>query len=514
MITFALAAVGLVWLGVQAELESNFKAWVKAAIFLLAGLIVAIWAVASRRFSGRTRVGAALGLVGVIAGVPTLLRVDGAVDGRGLPKFSWRWSRPISLALPATMDGVRPGVATADPRLAQVREVTQFFGSNRDGVIRGIPLAPGWTVPPPRELWRQPIGAGWSAFAVVGGCAFTQEQRGEEELVTCYDLLSGRLLWAHRDAARFTQWQGGEGPRATPTVVDGRVFTYGATGLLNCLDAASGQRVWSRSVLAENGLANTEWGTSSSPLVFEDKVVVTGGATLGPVLFAYHCETGAPLWKAGNDQASYASPLLATLAGKRVILSNNAAALTAHDPATGAVLLDYRWGTDKMPKASQPVVLEGDRVFLSAGYGMGCQLLKISAGADGKLSAEQLWRGIRMKTQFNSAAVRDGFLYGLDDGGLACVDVATGERRWKEGRFGAGQSLLVDDGILVQGERGEVVLAAAQPEGYRELARLPALSSKTWNFPTLAGRYLLARNDREVVCYELPMKPAAATAGR
>lgn len=508
LVTLVLAAAGFGWLAFQTELENNFKAWLNAIIVLCAALILVIWTIASRRFSGRTRGLAALGLVAVIAGGFGLLRVDGTVDGRGLPRFAWRWSKAPPLALPAVPRATAAATAT-DSRLAGVRDVTQFFGSNRDGVITGARLAQDWQTQPPKELWRQPIGAGWSAFAVVGGRAFTQEQRGEEELVTCYELLTGKLLWAHRDAARFFQWQGGEGPRATPTVVDGRVFTYGATGILNCLEAATGQRLWSRSVLTENQLANTEWGTAASPLVFEDKAVITGGATTGPVLFAFQRETGALLWKAGHDQASYASPILATLAGRRVILSNNAAALTAHDPATGEALLEQRWGSDKMPKASQPVVLEGDRVFLSAGYGMGCQLLKISAGADGKLLAAQLWRGIRMKTQFNSAAPRDGFLYGLDDGGLACVELATGDRRWKDGRFGSGQSLLVDDCLLVQSEHGDVVLAAAQKDGYRELSRLPALSSKTWNFPTLAGRYLLARNDREVVCYELPVQQEA-----
>lgn len=351
LITFALAAAGFGWLASQAELENNFKGWLAWSIGLLVALILIIWVIASRRFSGRTRGFAALSLVAVIAGGFGLLRVDGTSDGRGLPKFAWRWSKAPALALP-TVPMANAAATGADPRLAEARDVAQFFGANRDGVATGVRLAPDWQTQPPKELWRQPIGAGWSAFAVVGGRAFTQEQRGEEELVTCYELLTGKLLWVHRDTARFTQWQGGEGPRATPTIVDGRVFTYGATGILNCLDAATGQRIWSRSVLTENQLANTEWGTSSSPLVFEDKVIVTGGATLGPVLFAYHRDTGAPLWKAGHDQASYASPILVTLAAKRVILSNNAAALTAHDPATGAVLLEHRWGSDKMPKAS------------------------------------------------------------------------------------------------------------------------------------------------------------------
>jgi len=318
--------------------------------------------------------------------------------------------------------------------------------------------------------------------------------------------LTGKLIWAHADKTRFSQWQSGDGPHATPTVHEGRVYAYGATGLLNCLDATTGKSIWQRSVLAENKLENIEWGTSASPLIVDDKVVVTGGHTLGPVLFAYHRETGEPVWKAGDDEASYASPQLGMLAGKRVILSNNARALTAYDPASGEVLLDHAWGGQNWPKASQVLVLNKDRVFLSAGYGMGCQMLEIKAEADGKLSATELWTGMKMKTQFNSPAEFEGHAYGLDDGRLACLDLATGERLWKEGRFASGQTLLVDDLVIIQNEKGPVHLAAAKPEGYEELGKLEALSSKTWNHPTLAGRYLLVRNDREAVCYELPVK--------
>jgi outer membrane protein assembly factor BamB len=195
-----------------------------------------------------------------------------------------------------------------------------------------------------------------------------------------------------------------------------------------------------------------------------------------------------------------------------VILSFNAVALTVHEPATGAMQLSHRWGSDKTPKAAQPVVVGGDRVFVSAGYGMGCELLQIAAAADGKFSAESVWKNIRLKAQFNSVAMRGGFFYGLDDGFLACVEVATGTRRWKDGRYGSGQTLLVDDLIIVQAERGPVVLVAASPEAFRELGRIEALSSKTWNHPTLAGRYLLVRNDREAVCYELPVLGAAGAA--
>lgn len=504
-----MAVLGVAYVRSLPEFERNLKSWLTAGIPLLAGLLLVIWFLLSRRFSGRTRLIGFGVLVLLGLGWRSLVRVDGTVDGTGLPKLVWRWSvpdRPELGGMPAEIGETR-SASEADPRLVQAADVPQFFGPNRDGMVAGAALSGDWKTTPPKELWRQPIGAGWSAFAVVGGRAFTQEQRGEEELVTCYDLFTGRLLWAHGDKARFFQWQGGEGPRATPTVHEGRVYAYGATGLLNCLDAATGKQVWQRSVLAENGLKNIEWGVSASPLIVDDRVIVTGGNPRGPVVFAYERETGAPVWKAGDDQATYASPVLATLAGRRVILSNNARGLSLHDPADGRMLLDYAWGGEKWPKASQPVVISADRVFLSAGYGMGCLLLELKAEADGKLSAKELWSGMKMKTQFNTPALREGHLYGLDDGRLACVDASTGERLWKEGRYASGQSLLAGEHVIVQNEAGPVHLCAATPGGYQELGKINALSSKTWNHPVLAGRYLLARNDREAVCYELPVKP-------
>ena len=428
------------------------------------------------------------------------------MNGTGLPRLAWRWLHEDLARFQQPPAAAGKATPMAGTNAAELPDVPQFLGPNRDGLARGGALARDWTKTPPKELWRQPIGKGWSSFAVVGGRAFTQEQRGDGELVTCYDVLTGGLVWAHTNLARFNQWQGGEGPRATPTVVQGQVFAYGAGGLLECLDAARGQRVWSRAVLTENHLANLTWGVSCSPLVFDETVVVTGAAGDGPTVLAYQRQTGQPLWHAGTDKASYASPVLAALAGKRVILSANAGALTAHDPATGRILLQHAWGNDQRPKAAQPVVLEGDRVFLSAGYNMGCVMLHVKAGSDGALKAQELWKGRSMKNQFNTSAVRAGFLYGLDDGLLACVDAATGERKWKDGRYGSGQSLLVDDLVLIQSEPGAVVLAQARPDSFQELASLPALSRKTWNYPTLAGRYLLVRNDQEAACYELPLQ--------
>jgi outer membrane protein assembly factor BamB len=509
--TALLAAAGIAIIRLQPDLEYNFKGMFTALVVILAVFLGLIWFLFLSRVGWRPRALTVALLALSIFGLKNALRVDGTVDGSGLPKLAWRWTphaRQISVSHPA-------GAASAplpSPALANIPDVPQFFGAGRNGVAQGVKLARDWNATPPKQLWRQPIGDGWSAFAVGGGRAFTMEQLGEEEAVTCYDLLTGRLLWSHSNPVHFKQWQGGDGPRATPTVHGGRVFAIGATGILDCLDAATGRRIWSRDVLAENQLENLIWGVSASPLVFDDTVIVTGGLTKGPTVLAYRSSNGEPLWHSGADKASYASPAIATLAGRRVILSFNAASLTAHDPATGELLLNYPFSDDKWPKASQPVVLDGDRVFLSAGYGAGCTLLEVKPGPDGKLLANPLWKNLRMKTQFNSVAAHDGFLYGLDDGLLACVEISTGERKWKGGRYGSGQTLLVDDLAIVQSESGAVALAEAQPGGFMELGRIPALSAKTWNHPTLAGRYLLVRNSEEAVCYELPLQTSGATA--
>lgn len=508
IVTLLLGGVALTVLFAQPEMERNMLLFSSVVVLLVVGILNLLWFLVSPRFSWRMKLAGLTMVALVIAGLKFSVRVDGTARGTGLPRLAWKWTaKPPSLTTPSLPAALPETAAAADPaRLAQAADVPEFNGLGRTGALPETTIAPDWNAAPPRELWRQAIGTGWSAFAVVGGRAYTQEQRGEDELVTCYDLLSGRLVWAHADKARFSQWQSGDGPHATPTVVDGKVFTYGGTGLLNCLDAATGQPVWQRSILQENNLANLEWGISASPLVVDGLVITTGGNTTGPVLFAYQTATGAPAWKAGNDRATYASPQLSTLAGKRVILCNHAKSLTAHDPATGAVLMEQPWGNDKWPKASQPLVLGENRIFVSAGYGMGCHLYEISQAPDGKLTSTESWANMKFKTQFNSAALRGDRIYGLDDGKLASLDPATGTRIWKDGSYGSGQTLLAGDLILVQNESGSAHLAAADPDKFRELGKVEALSSKTWNNPVLAGRYLLLRNDREAVCYELPLR--------
>lgn len=503
-----LVVAGVVWVSARPDLDRNIKIWISVAASLLGSILLLLWFLFLSRYPWRVRL-ITVALLGIaIVGGRQLVRVDGTVDGRGLPRVVWRWSQgPVTVPLAP--------VATSNAVVAEVsvppgaRDFPQFLGPNRDGTLSGIGLARDWATTPPRELWRQAIGSGWSGFAVVGGLAYTQEQRGDDECVSAYELLTGRLVWTYANPDRFSQWQAGDGPHATPTAAQGRVYAYGAKGHLVCLDGRTGAKIWARAVLSEAQAKNLEWGTSASPLIAEELVIVTGGDSQGPTVLAYRRTDGELQWKSGTDRASYASPVLATLAGKRVVVSFNAATLTVHDPKTGEVLLDHRWGLDKPPKAAQPVVVGDDRIFVSAGYGMGCEMFRVSVEPEGRWKLTSVWKNSRLKAQFNTVAVREGHFYGLDDGLLACVAVANGERKWKDGRYGSGQSLVVDDLVVVQSEPGPVILVEAKPYGFRELGRVPALSSKTWNYPTVAGRYLLARNDREAVCYELPVDPGS-----
>jgi outer membrane protein assembly factor BamB len=410
--------------------------------------------------------------------------------------------------------GAGAGPARAAPRtrgdgasidgLSGPDDYPAFRGADGLATIRSANLAADWNSDPPRELWRRKIGAGWGAFAIAGGRAFTQEQRGAEETVVCYELSTGRKLWVHADAAHFQDPEGGDGPRATPTAAGDRVFALGATGILNCLDSETGKRQWTVDVFLYNGADTPYHGASGSPLVAGDLVNVSAGGIDGRSLVAYERQTGRRVWQAGADPAGYGSPLTCEICGKRQIVILNQPGLAAHDPRTGAVLWTYPWENSLRSNCSQPVPLGDGRLFVSSGHGRGCAVLQIRREGD-LWSASPIWTARRMNTKFTSVVVRDRFAYGLDNGILSCIDLSDGARRWKGGRYGNGQLLLAGDLLVVQTESGDVVLVDAAPEQHRELPRYPALAEKTWNNPALAGRFLLLRNDREAVCLELPL---------
>ena len=380
-------------------------------------------------------------------------------------------------------------------------DYAQFYGPGRAASLPGPALARDWDANPPRELWRRDVGEGHSAFAIAGDAAITQEQRGEHETVVRYELQTGRQIWVHSDTTAYVNTVGGNGPRATPTIDAGRVYTLGSTGMLNCLDLERGTPFWTRNVLADHDARQPDWGMTASPLVVGDAVIVHLGQH-GRGSAAYHRLTGDPLWRAGEDPATYSSPILATLAGREQVLSLYLDSVAGHDPSTGEVLWRHDWPNPGGQRATMPLVVGGDRVLVSAGYGMGSRLLRLKPSASG-FDVELLWESRRLKSKFAPMVLHEGVVYGFDDGVMVALDLEAGERLWKRGRYGHGQFILVDDLLLIQAEDGELVLVEATPEEHRELASMPALSRKSWNPLALSGRILLVRNDREAIAYEL-----------
>jgi outer membrane protein assembly factor BamB len=352
----------------------------------------------------------------------------------------------------------------------------------------------------------------------VNGFAVTMEQRGDDELVTCYAIETGQLQWFHTVATRHQTVMGGVGPRSTPTIHEGKVYTLGATGLLHCLDGATGQVVWQDDILKRLGLTPQQdlqgiaWGRSASPLIVDNLVIVPwGGPAIGEKvsLAAYDKDTGAVVWTGGEDQAAYASPTLATLGGVRQILSVNQDRVTSHDPATGSVLWQAAWPGSSSSNASvsQPVALPGDRVLLTKGYGTNAKLLRIRRSKDAGWSVDEIWNAPRvLQTKFSNVVVLDEYAYALSDGILQCVSLSDGRRQWRGGRYGQGQVLGVGSTLLIQAETGEIVLVAARPDQHEELAVFPALQGMTWNNPCLYGRFLLVRNAQQAACYELQLQ--------
>ena len=378
---------------------------------------------------------------------------------------------------------------------------TDFRGPNRDGRYDVPTVRASWAAGGLPKLWRQPVGGGYASFVTAEGRAFTIEQRRAQEVVAAYDVETGRELWKHGWDAEFQESMGGDGPRATPTWHDGRVYALGAAGELRCLDAKTGRLLWNRNILKDNGAENLQWGMSASPLIVDDKVVVLPGGSPGKSVVAYHRLTGAPVWKVLDDEASYTSPMLVTLAGRRQILvvTMSRAVGLAED---GALLWEYPWRNGSGINVAQPIVTGPNRFFISAGYGKGAALVEV-AGSGKSFAARTVWENGSMKNKFNSSVLHNGYVYGLDEGILTCVEVATGERKWKGGRYGYGQLLLAGDHLIVITESGELVLVRAAPDQHTEVARFQAIEGKTWNVPAISNNRLLVRNSTEMACYSL-----------
>jgi outer membrane protein assembly factor BamB len=499
------------------------------------GLALVIWVVATRRLAPAARRVALVAIILIACAAWTLVRTDG-VAGDGAAEFQWRWtataeerllaeagSERTAMVIPAPPAQPPPSPAARnEPAAPATTPVTPpaappattpaemppaiavtwpgFRGAHRDGVTDDVRIRTDWATSPPVELWRRAIGPGWSSFAVRGDFLYTQEQRGENEIVACYRAKSGEPVWVHTDSIRFWESNGGAGPRATPTVSGERVYAMGATGLLNALDAATGSVIWSRNAASDTGGKVPYWGIASSPLVVGDAVIVYAGG-----LAAYDRATGKPRWIGKATGDSYSSPHLATVDGVDQVVQITAEGVASVAPADGTLLWEYPWPGSSIV---QPALMAGGNFLVSTGGGtggLGVRRIAVSQKPDG-WTVEERWTSPGLKPYFNDFVVHKGHAFGFDGRILSCIDLEDGQRKWKGGRYGNGQLILLPDQdlLLILSEEGELALVGATPDQFTEVARVPAIEGKTWNHPALVGDVVLVRNGEEMAAFRLP----------
>jgi outer membrane protein assembly factor BamB len=456
-----------------------------------------IWAVASRRLSDGPRWAMMVVTILLACGVWTLLRSDG-ITGDGGAIFAWRWAETHEERLLAQAGDEFTALPPTPAAAETGAHWPGFRGPDRDAIIRGVRIETNWSASPPVELWRRPIGPGCSSFAVRGSLLYTQEQRGDDEIVACYNLTTGETVWRHRDAARFWDSHAGAGPRATPTLSNGRVYTFGATGILNVLDARDGSVVWSRNAASDTDAKIPGWGFTSSPLVVDDVVIV---AVAGK-LVAYDLATGDTRWFGPNGGGGYSSPHLLTIDGVKQVLLMSGVGATSMAPADGTLLWKHPWPEARIV---QPAMTTDGDLLLSAGQGKGMRRIAVANGPEGWKIKER-WTSRRLKPNFNDFVVHKGHAFGFNGPILACVDVEKGKRKWKGGRYGGQLILLADqDLLLVLSEKGELALVKATSDQFTELARFPAIEGKTWNHPVLVSDVLVVRNSQEMAAFRLSL---------
>ncbi|HEX5876141.1 MAG TPA: PQQ-binding-like beta-propeller repeat protein [Pyrinomonadaceae bacterium] len=521
-IALIAAALGGTWL---LKHDSMSLPWLFAYAIPLLFLAFVTWAVATRKLPNRVRRATMVATVVVACGAWLLLRQNG-INGDHNAEFGWRWaaspeerllaqasSEPATTTAPVAAPSVAPVTSetTASPSASPATETAKnpttpaskaeaewpgFRGPRRDGVVRGVRIKTDWSSSPPAQIWRRPVGPGWSSFAVSGDLFYTQEQRGDDEVVSCYKASTGQPVWSHRDKARFFESNAGAGPRGTPTLSNGHVYTFGATGILNALDASNGKVLWSRNAASETNTKLPFWGFSGSPLVIGDVVIVAASGQL----VAYDAASGNRRWVGPSVGGSYSSPHLASLDGVSQVLLMSDAGVTSIAPADGKQIWDHQWSSNSIV---QPAVSAGGEILITSQEN-GTRSIAVTRGSGG-WTVKERWTSNGLKPYFNDFVIHKGHAYGFDGRILSCIDLKDGQRKWKGGRYGNGQLVLLPDQdlLLVLSEEGELALAAATPDQFTEIAKVQAIQGKTWNHPVLVGDILLVRNAEEMAAFRL-----------
>lgn len=466
-----------------------------AMLFLVTGTALALLLTAALPWPARRGI-AALFLVACVATFASM-RVNGV--GEDFTTYSsWRWQG-------AAQAGIKAGSVTAAaalPTQVTAADWPAFRGPARDGAAVGVKFSSDWSTPP-KEVWRRAVGPGHSSLCLVGDVLFTQEQSGEDELVTCYSALTGEPIWVNSTKYDHNDVQGGEGPRATPTYANGKLYTQSAGALLQCLDAATGKVIWKQVLSTKENPDPPIWGYSSSPLVVGDLVIQHSTGAGRRDMAAFNAATGEEVWSAAKNFTGYSSPQLTTVDGQPQVLMLDSAGLQSVDPVSGAPLWHYEWPQKMLERCVQPLPTERGGIALGT-TDLGTRMLHIKK-ADTGWDVQHVWDNPKHRPYFYDNVYHKGFIYGFDGNRLCCLDAATGETKWEGTRYGGQVMLLPDmDLLLVISEKGKVALVKADPAAFTEVAQFGAIHGRTWNHPAIAHGRLYVRNAEEMACFAFP----------
>ena len=376
----------------------------------------------------------------------------------------------------------------------------QWRGLNRDGVSKETGLLKIWPASGPQVLWRTPVGVGYSALAIAGGRVYTMDCDGKDEFVVSFDAATGKQLWRTKIDAGYFNGQG-DGPRSTPTVEGNWLYAVGANGKLVALSTSNGRRIWSHDLVKEFNSEVPSWGTSTSPLVEGNLLLVNVGGKTGYALVAFNKKDGGVVWKTYTDRQGYSSPIAATIGGVRQILLFSGTSLVSVS-TQGKVHWKYPWRTSYDANIATPVFVPPDKVFISTGYDIGAAVLKVIV-TNGAPDYQEIWKNKVMQNHFNSSVLHQGYIYGFDNAILKCIDPNNGSEKWKVSGFGKGSLILADGHLIVLGDSGKLGLVEATPTEYKEIAKVPALHGKTWTMPALADGKLYLRSLKEIAVFDL-----------
>ncbi len=375
----------------------------------------------------------------------------------------------------------------------------RWRGPNLNGISDETGWSSSWSAEGPKRLWKASVGAGFSSVSIREGRVFTLGNVANQDVVIALDAATGKPIWKFAYDCPLDPHYYDGGTSCTPTVDGNVVYTLSRRGHLFAFDAASGKIIWQKNVAKETGAKVPEWGFAGSPLVEGNALIVN----IGTAGAAFDKATGSPLWNTGNEPSGYSSAVPMVVDGKRWLVLATHADYTAIDPKSGQVAWKFPWKTEYYINASDPVIL-GDRVFVSSGYDRGGAVFQVAGN-----SPTPIWENKELRTQFGGTVYLNGHLFGVDgndgrDTTLKCIDAATGAVKWSRKGAGMGNLMAADGKLIVQWQKGEVAVVAADPSAYRELSRAQINGGKCWTAPVLSQGRIYSRNAAgDLVCVDV-----------